>query len=410
MSFRREAHVPRGGPDGGDGGKGGDVWLMATRNMASLLAFRDHPHRRARRARTGRARSGTADGGRRPGGRGARGHGRARPGGHCGRRSRASRRPLLAARGGRGGRGNARFLSNRRRAPHFAEQGEYGEERWLRPRAQAHGRRRARRLPERRQVDAHLGDRRRPSRRSPTIRSPRSSRTSGSCATATHEFVVADIPGLIEGAADGRGLGHQFLRHIERARVLVLLLDLAAADGRSPREQDEVLLARAAAATGPSCSIVRVSWCCRAAESPTSSRLRGGGRRPGGHDLGGHPRGSRRLLGAARALVEQARAEPAADEPGVVRCCARSEEGIVVDARASTRGGCAGRAAERAVAVSDLTEPDAVMFVQDRLRRLGVDRALRRAAVGDGDTVRIAELEFEYERGLVVKHRRAGRS
>src|SRR4051812_36914723 len=131
VSFRREAHVPRGGPDGGDGGKGGDVWLVADRNIASLLAFRDRPHRR--------------------GGNGAHGEGKAR--------HRAARPHLVvpvpegttvkdddgvvladllhegdrwtAAAGGRGGRGNARFLSNRRRAPSFAEQGEAGEERWL---------------------------------------------------------------------------------------------------------------------------------------------------------------------------------------------------------------------------------------------------------------------------------------
>src|SRR3954470_18848227 len=132
VSMLREAHVALGGPDGGDGGKGGDVWLVADRNIASLLAFRDRPHRR--------------------GGNGAHGKGKARHGAagpdlvvpvpegttvkdddgvvladllHEGDR-------WTAAAGGRGGRGNARFLSNRRRAPSFAEQGERGEERWLR--------------------------------------------------------------------------------------------------------------------------------------------------------------------------------------------------------------------------------------------------------------------------------------
>src|SRR6266566_1929771 len=132
MSFRREAHVPRGGPDGGDGGKGGDVVLRADCNVASLLAFRDHPHRRASS--------------------GAHGSGKRRHGASGddlivpvpeGTVVRARGGSLLAdlvrdgdsyvaARGGRGGRGNARFLSNSRRAPSFAEQGEYGEEEWLR--------------------------------------------------------------------------------------------------------------------------------------------------------------------------------------------------------------------------------------------------------------------------------------
>ena len=117
VSFRREAHVPRGGPDGGDGGAGGDVWLQADRNVASLLAFRDHPHRKAGSGRHGA---------------GAKRHGSAGaellvtvPEGTVVRdRQGAVLADLvnhgdrwLAARGGRGGRGNARFLSNRRRAP-----------------------------------------------------------------------------------------------------------------------------------------------------------------------------------------------------------------------------------------------------------------------------------------------------
>ena len=132
VSFRREAHVPRGGPDGGDGGKGGDVWLVADRQVASLLAFRDHPHRRA--------------------GNGVHGSGRGRHGaagadlrvpvpegtvvsdgdGRVVADLVSAGDAWLAARGGRGGRGNASFLSNRRRAPSFAEQGETGEQQWLR--------------------------------------------------------------------------------------------------------------------------------------------------------------------------------------------------------------------------------------------------------------------------------------
>src|SRR5258708_19208731 len=132
MSFRREAHVPRGGPDGGDGGKGGDVILRADRNVASLLAFRDHPRRRAA--------SGTHGSGKRRTGAAGDDLVVAVPEG-----TRVKTREgavvadlvshgdsYVAATGGRGGRGNARFLSNARRAPAFAEQGEYGEERWLR--------------------------------------------------------------------------------------------------------------------------------------------------------------------------------------------------------------------------------------------------------------------------------------
>src|SRR2546422_4207640 len=242
ISFRREAHVPKGGPDGGDGGTGGNVIVRADRNVASLLAFRDHPHRRAG--------SGTH-------GSGKRRHGAAGedlivrvPEGTV-VKSRAGEiladlvshgDSYVAARGGRGGRGNARFLSNARRAPSFAEQGEYGEEEWFR-------------LELKLMADAALVGFPN-SGKSTLISTVSAARPKiadypyttlephlGVVRWQDHEFVLADIPGLIEGAAEGRGLGHQFLRHIERARVLVILCDLAPVDGRSPAEQERVLLA-----------------------------------------------------------------------------------------------------------------------------------------------------------------------
>ncbi|MCB1004592.1 MAG: 50S ribosome-binding GTPase, partial [Acidimicrobiales bacterium] len=132
VSFRREAHVAKGGPDGGDGGRGGDVWLVADHNVASLLAFRDHPHRRAT--------NGTHGQGKRKHGAGGvdlevpvpEGTTISTQDGEVLADLVTAGDRYLAARGGQGGRGNARFLSNRRRAPAFAEQGEEGEERWLR--------------------------------------------------------------------------------------------------------------------------------------------------------------------------------------------------------------------------------------------------------------------------------------
>ncbi len=419
MSFRREAHVPRGGPDGGDGGRGGDVWIVATRNMVSLLTFRDHPHRRAE--------SGTHGQGQKRHGRGAEDllvevpEGtvvRDRDGNLLGDLVHHGDR-YLAARGGRGGRGNARFLSNRRRAPHFAEQGEYGEERWLR-------------LELKLMADAAL------------VGFPNAGKSTLIAAISAarpkiadypfttlephlgvvhhrdHEFVVADIPGLIEGAAAGRGLGHRFLRHIERARVLLLLLDLVPADGRAPAEQLDVLLHELSAyrpelldrprlvvlskrdVAGPEATAAAVAALDRigvgrevVVDGSPSDRPQVRAISAVTHD------GLDEMLSDLAQLVVRARAEPQTEAPAAPTVLRPLEEGVVVVREGERAWRVRGRAAERAVAVSDLSEPDAVMFVQDRLRRLGVDRALARAAVGDGDTVRIAELEFEYHGDLL---------
>jgi len=234
IAFRREGPVAMGGPNGGDGGKGGDVWLVADHNVASLLAFRDHPHRRAGNGVHGKGKDL----------HGKRGEDQivTVPEGtvvsdlysgevlaellHHGDR-------WLAAAGGRGGRGNARFLSNRRRAPSFAEQGEYGEEHWLK-------------LEMRLMADVALvgfpnvGK----STLIATISKARPKVADYPFTTLVpnlgvvsrgdeRSFVVADIPGLIEGAAEGAGLGHRFLKHIERTRVLLILVSTDPSPGRS---------------------------------------------------------------------------------------------------------------------------------------------------------------------------------
>ncbi|MDZ4826545.1 MAG: GTPase ObgE [Actinomycetota bacterium] len=388
VSFRREAHVPKGGPDGGDGGKGGDVWLRANRNVASLLAFRDHPHRKAP--------SGTHGAGKKKSGASGADLVVDVPEGTTIRlRDGALAADLvahgdrwLAARGGRGGRGNASFLSNARRAPSFAEQGEYGEELWLR-------------LELKLLADAALVGF--PNSGKSTLISAVSAAKPkiadypfttlvpnlGVVRFQDHEFVVADIPGLIEGAAEGRGLGHQFLRHVERARVMIILCDLAPVDDRSPAEQEEILLAELGRYRPELLERPRLVVGSKAdvATQPFDGLQISGVTRDGLDEF----------LGRIGTLVDEARLAEGEVEPYVV--LRPEEQGFSVVREGAHSWRVSGRSAERAVALADLTNVEAMAFVQERLKRMGVERALVRAGVSEGDTVRIGEVELTFEEG-----------
>ena len=298
----------------------------------------------------------------------------------------------VAARGGRGGRGNARFLSNARRAPSFAEQGEYGEERWLR-------------LEVRLLADAAL------------VGFPNAGKSTLIAAVSAakpriadypfttlephlgvvrfqdHEFVLADIPGLVEGAAEGRGLGHTFLRHVERARVLVIVIDLASMEGVSPEEQQRVLLSelgryrpelleRARLVVGTKADVATAT--VRDPDAVTVSAVTRDGLEV--------------FLGRLGTLVDEARAAEPAPEPFVV--LRPGEEGFTVARDDDGAWRVSGRSAERVVAMADLTNEEAIEYVQLRLRRMGVERALARAGARDGDLVRVGPVELEYQEGI----------
>jgi GTP-binding protein len=402
VAFRREAHVDRGGPDGGDGGGGGDVWLVADRNVASLLAFRDHPHRRAASGVHGSGKkrhgaSGTDLDVPVPEGTVVRDHDDGRVLAdlvHTGDRWRA-------AAGGRGGRGNARFLSNRRRAPAFAEQGEVGEERWLR-------------LELKLLADVALVGF--PNVGKSTLISVISAAKPkiadypfttlepnlGVVRLDETEFVVADIPGLIEGAAAGKGLGDRFLRHVERARALCVLLDLnwEAAGLPPPAEQERVLLAELAAYQPELLDRPRVVAGSRVDLAPLEVREPDG---DSGSDLdlpalrfsAVTGEGVRPLIGALAAAVQAVReVEPAPTTFVVHRPV--PVEGAKVERDTDGAWRVSGRAAERAVALSDLTNDDALAYAQARLRSLGVDKALVKAGARSGEIVRVGGFEFEY--------------
>ena len=408
VAFRREAHVDRGGPDGGDGGRGGNVWLVASHNQSSLLGFRDHPHRRA------------GDGGHGGGKKkhGARGADLEVPV-PVGTRARGSDGALLvdlagagdrwlAGEGGRGGRGNASFLTNRRRAPAFAEQGEKGHEQWydldlalvadvalvglpnvgkstLISRISA-ARPKIADYPFTTLVP-HLG----------VVR-----------AAGGSDFTVADIPGLVEGAAEGKGLGHRFLRHITRARVLVVLVELEPVTGMAPAEQLAVLLDELVRYQPDLLERPRVVVGSKA------DAVGLGEGAAGASDRAGKPeslspflpdlvissvtgRGIRELVGRLSGMVNEARSQQPAAETAII-VHRPMPEGFVVERLESGEFRVSGRVAERAVALNDLTTDEAADYVQGRLRRIGVDRALARAGACDGDVVHIGGLSFTWYR------------
>jgi GTPase len=234
VSFRREPYVPKGGPDGGMGGKGGDIILLAVSHQNTLLPLRYHTEFRAQRGTHGGP-------GNRTGAEGSDLMIQVPPGTAAvdeasgetlGEVLRDGDR-LLLARGGRGGRGNRSFLSNRNRAPRESEPGGEGEERWVR-------------LDLR--LIADVGLLGFPNAGKSTLLAAISaarpkvgdypfttlSPVLGVVEVDERSFVAADIPGIIEGAHAGAGLGLQFLRHVERTRVLLHVVDASGLSGRDP--------------------------------------------------------------------------------------------------------------------------------------------------------------------------------
>src|SRR5579875_12643 len=235
LSFRREAHVPRGGPDGGDGGRGGDIVLVCSDSLRDLETFRRKAHYRARKG-------GNGEGALRHGANGEDLELAVPPGTEVLVERDGTRHDLTVpgqrarvARGGSGGRGNKRFAGPTHQTPRFAERGLPGEESWLTLRLKLLADVGLIGLPNagKSSLLARL------TRAQPKVAGYPFTTLSpvlGTLAAHDRQLVIADIPGLIEGASDGAGLGHEFLAHVERTRLLVHVLDLAPLDGSDPFE------------------------------------------------------------------------------------------------------------------------------------------------------------------------------
>lgn len=383
-SMRREPFRPQGGPYGGDGGKGGDVILRVDPSLFGLSRYADHPHHRAKNGRPGSSNNR----------HGASGEELVLPvpDGTIVRDAQGLLADLVGegasvvvARGGRGGRGNASLASPRNRAPRIAERGEPGEEARLE-------------LELRLVADVALvgppnaGKSTLLSRLTaarPKIAEYPFTTLEPNLGVAGDEerFVVADVPGLIEGAHAGKGLGLEFLRHVSRCRVLVYVVDLSgdpegdlAMVRREVAEFDPALADRRSLSVGTKVDLLQAH-----------PRFL-----PPGIDLavsGLTGEGVEELASGVAALVAAARTEEPARSSYVVMRPGREHFAV---RREGERYVVAGPKVERWVAEADLDDPRQVAALQRRLVKAGVERRLAEAGARRGDEVMIAGLPFEF--------------
>jgi GTPase len=410
LSFRREAHVPKGGPDGGDGGRGGDVLLRCDDNLRDLQAFRRRAHFRAERGGHGQ---------------GSQRHGAdgeplviAVPPGTQVTRWDGTRYDLLRpgqevtiARGGAGGRGNTRFKSSVRQAPRLAERGLPGEEGTVE-------------LHLKLLADVGLVGLPNAGKSSLLARMTRAQPkvaaypfttlepVLGTIEADDRQLVVADIPGLIEGASAGAGLGHDFLAHVERTRLLVHVLDLAPLDGSDPAENHAVIerelaahdprlaalprvlaLSKADLVAPEQAELAALDWQRRLGDEVlvivTSSATRQG--------LDELARELLRRVPAAEPVADEAAGEDEVAEFKVFRPAAA--RAFDVERVGDGEFRVTGDAVDRLIARHDMENEEALAHVEHRLKRMGVIAALEARGFEPGDDVELGGIVFELHPG-----------
>jgi GTP-binding protein len=400
IAFRREKYVPFGGPSGGNGGRGGDIYVVADRNLNTLIHFKKRVHFKADS--------------------GDRGSGKNQQGKTGGDRLIAvppgtvvydadsgelladlveDGQQVLVARGGRGGRGNAVFASATNQAPRLAEHGEPGQERWLRLELK---------------LIADVGVIGMPNAGKSTLLSvvsaarPKIAEYPFTTLQPNlgvvqvddwQSFVMADLPGLIEGASDGAGLGHQFLRHVERTRLLMHLLDGAAIDPLADYAAINSELAQFSERLAEKHQIVvlnKMDLPDSQAWWPLIQEAM--------HDAGVEAHAISAVSGLGvqplmRRAFELLSTLPAADlapeGPAVFRPAER-EDAFAVE-READGWRVRGVRVERVAAMTPFTVPEAAARFQRQLRAMGIEQALQEAGVQPGEIVRIGDRELEWQ-------------
>ncbi|MFD0694098.1 GTPase ObgE [Paenibacillus sp. GCM10027628] len=410
VAFRREKYVPEGGPAGGDGGNGGDVIFRVDEGLRTLMDFRYQKHFKADRGEKGRNKSQ---------------HGanaddmivRVPPGttvvdddteeiiADLTRHGQE----VVVAKGGRGGRGNIRFATTQNTAPEIAENGEEGQERWVTLEMK---------------VMADVGLVGFPSVGKSTLLSVVSAAKPKIAAyhftTLTpnlgvvdvgegRSFVMADLPGLIEGAHEGVGLGHEFLRHVERTRVIVHVVDMAATDGRDPYEDflkinEEIKLYNAKLEQRPQIVVANKMDMPEAEDNLVlfKEQLAEDGRELSIYPISAIARdGVQELLYKIADILDSIPDAPEVEEVAeveerkVYRFEKRDEQDFTIT-RENDVFVVESPSIERLIKRTNFSTHDGVVRFARILRKIGIDKELRNRGAVDGQTIRIADFEFEF--------------
>jgi len=409
ISFRREAHVPRGGPDGGDGGHGGDVVLVSDPSRRDLGALKGSKHFRAQRGRHG-------EGSNRHGARGEDMEIPVPPGTQATAVDGSSidlvaaGQRAVVARGGRGGHGNRRFANSTRQAPRFAEKGSSGEADWIW-------------LQLKLLADVGLVGLPNAGKSSLLSRLTRAtpkvadypfttiSPALGTIEGEERQAVLADIPGLIEGAAEGAGLGHEFLAHVERCSVLVHLVDLAPIEGNPVANYETVRSELRAHGAGLERLPELLALSKRDLLPPEEVEAAVVAWR---ERLGDRVLGVLAISSATGEGLDELRRQILAELPKTVPATAEAavtggdefeaehrvyrpagEGGYWVEREEDGGFRILGRGVEMLFERHDTKNEEALAYLEQRLKEMGVLAALDRAGFEAGDDVRIGEHEFE---------------